>query len=101
MSFGQIGLQSQGLIRVDSRPLASRRHRVSTVVQITLVPGKTGVSQSEVWIEFDRLFEKRLSLQRRLAKLPCPSRVIARLNIEQVRFGACRWPAIKPRPFVG
>src|SRR5215475_8553995 len=64
MAFGEIGLQSQGLIRVESRLLAPGRHRLRTVVQITLVPGKTGVSQCEVWIEFNGLFEKRLGLQR-------------------------------------
>src|SRR5262245_37390976 len=53
MAFGKIGLQSQGLICVKSCLLAPRRHRFGTVVQITLVPGETGVSQREVWIEFD------------------------------------------------
>jgi hypothetical protein len=68
MAFRKIRLQSQGLISVAARFFPATGCRVEAMIDPALHHGETGKGQGKVWIELDRLFEKRLSLQRRVAK---------------------------------
>src|SRR4029077_10942469 len=98
MALGQIRLQSQRFVRVETRFVAPARGRVCAVIYPALRPRKTCKRQSKVRIEFDRLFEKWHRLQRRLMKDVHLSRVIVRLNIEQISLRIlCRLPS---QPFL-
>src|SRR2546423_6709220 len=100
MAFGEIGLQSQGLISVEARFFAARRHWVGSMVQPALHHGETSKSQGKVWIELDSLFEKRLGFERCIAKHVRPVGVIVRPDEEQIGVRILGWPAIETCFFI-
>ncbi len=57
-------------------------------------------ASGKVRIELDGLFEKRLSLQRRVAKHVPPVGVIVCLDEEQIGVRILGWPVIEPRFFI-
>jgi hypothetical protein len=70
------------------------------VIHPALHHGETGKSQGKVWIELDRLFEKRLSLQRGVVKHFPLAGVIVCLNEEQIGVRILGWPVIETRFFI-
>ena len=100
MTLGEIWLQPQRFVRVETRFLPPRRIRVGVMIDPALHHGETGERQRKLRIELDGLFEKRYGLQRRVAKHVPPRCVIVRLNEKQIRVGVFGWPLIKPRFFV-
>ena len=48
MAFGEVRLQSQGLIRVETRFFSAGRNRVEAVINPALNHGETGKSQGKV-----------------------------------------------------
>src|SRR5262249_31235206 len=84
MTLSKVRIQLQRFLGCYARFLSSSRHRVEIVIGPTLNLRKSGIGRGEIWIEFDRSFEKFLGLLRRLMRVFSLGGVIARLQVKQV-----------------
>src|SRR5260370_42556369 len=100
MRLRKIRLQSQRLIRGNTRFLSPWRCRVEGMIRPTFHHGETGKSSGEVWIELRCLFEKLLGLQRGVAEHTWPGGIVVRLDEEQICIWILRRSAIESCFFV-
>ncbi len=100
MRFRKIRLQSQSFVGGGPRFFTPCWQRVEAVICPAFDHGEASESGGEGWIELDGLFEKRLGLQRCVAKHVRSIGVIVRLNEEQIGVRILGWPIIESCFFV-
>src|SRR5438552_14056872 len=101
MTFGKVRLQSQSLLRIETRFLPPARCRIEAVIRPALHHGESGKSRGKVWNELDRLLQKRLSLQRCVVKHVHSIGEIVCLNEKEIGVRILGWSLIETCFFIG